>query len=547
MKSFLEIIKEEETTHKPVVMAFGRMNPPTTGHLKVIDKVKELAHKNKAKHVVIVSHTQDSKKNPLSGEQKVKHVRRYSPGTNVISSSKETPSFIDQAKKLHAAGHDHLIMVAGSDRVKEFHDILHKYNGPGKSFNFKKIEVRSAGHRDPDSEGAEGMSGTKMRQHAKNNDFSSFRQGIPSHVSDEHAREIMHDTRKGMGLHEDVNRGRYKAIFVTGGPGSGKDIVIREAIAESKIVEMNFEQVIAILNDKNKFVNSKFEAIRSRGPLIINGPADDYDSINTIKEHLEAIGYDTMMIFVHTSNEISKERNLNLKRMVSESVRKDKWNICQKNMKQFENQFENFYVFDNSVEIEMIEESISEIYQKNNEFLDTNESNFSDKLKQSLKENNSPYMQLAMKAGKIDDVRDGDVKSNSSYTFRAYNESKPKLKVNPAPKEPNFNMDKDKIAKLKAKGFKDSPTQNARLRNIATIGQEYDTRQQGTVYPMSGLGDVTYREQKQFKKFRKEAIDSPSSDMGVGGTLGGSTNTEPLVTPLDKYGMAGITIKKRKK
>ena len=108
-------------------------------------------------------------------------------------------------------------------------------------------------------------------------------------------------------------------------------------------------------------------------------------------------------------------------------------------------------------------------------------------------------------------------------------------------------MDKDKIAKLKAKGFKDSPTQNARLRNIATIGQEYDTRQQGTVYPMSGLGDVTYREQKQFKKFRKEAIDSPAADMGVGGTLGGSSNKEPLVTPLDKYGMAGITIKKKKK
>ena len=171
--------------------------------------------------------------------------------------------------------------------------------------------------------------------------------------------------------------------------------------AESKIVEMNFEQVIAILNDKNKFVNSKFEAIRSRGPLIINGPADDYDSINTIKEHLEELSYDTMMIFVHTSNEISKERNSNLKRMVSESVRRDKWNVCQKNMKQFANQFENFYVFDNSVEMEMIEESISEIYQKNNEFLDTHESNFSDKLKQSLKENNSPYMQLAMKAGKI--------------------------------------------------------------------------------------------------------------------------------------------------
>ena len=138
-------------------------------------------------------------------------------------------------------------VVAGSDRVKEMHELLHKYNGvEGRHghYNFKKIQVVSAGHRDPDAEGAEGMSATKMREHAKNNDFSSFRQGVPHHVSDTHAKELMHDVRKGMGLNEEYDRGQFRAIFVTGGPGSGKDIIIREAIASNRTMELNFSQKI---------------------------------------------------------------------------------------------------------------------------------------------------------------------------------------------------------------------------------------------------------------------------------------------------------------
>ena len=218
MKNFLELSEETGKTHKPVVMAFGRMNPPTTGHLKLIDKVKHEADKQGAKHVVVVSHSQDSKKNPLSGEQKLKHLKRYSPGTHFEVSDKEHPTILHHAAKLSAKGHDKLTVIAGSDRVKEMHDLLHKYNGvKGRHghYHFKKIEVKSAGHRDPDAEGAEGMSGTKMREHAKNKDFHSFRHGVPSHVSDEHAKELMHDVRKGMGLNEEINRGLFKAIFLT--------------------------------------------------------------------------------------------------------------------------------------------------------------------------------------------------------------------------------------------------------------------------------------------------------------------------------------------
>jgi len=139
MKSFLEIIEEAKQGEKHAVMTFGRMNPPTTGHLKVVDKVKDVADKVGGSHHVIVSHSQDTKKNPLNGEQKVKHLKRYSPGTNVESSSKEHPSIFHHAAKLYKKGVTHLHVVVGSDRVKEFRDSINKYNGiSGCSLNLLK-------------------------------------------------------------------------------------------------------------------------------------------------------------------------------------------------------------------------------------------------------------------------------------------------------------------------------------------------------------------------------------------------------------------------
>jgi hypothetical protein len=139
---------------------------------------------------------------------------------------------------------------------------------------------------------------------------------------------------------------------------------------------------------------------------------------------------------------------------------------------------------------------------------------------------------------------------NKTYTFRTYSENQePTLKTASAPKEANFSKDKEKD-KVKNKKFVDSPTQSQRLRNLDGIGPQFDTRQQGTVYPMSGLGDVTYREQREFSSFRKsfkEAIDDPGAvDMGVGGTLGGATNKEPMQTYKDTDKNIGIQIKSKK-
>ena len=206
MQSFIDFLTEEAEA-KHAVLAYGRMNPPTTGHLKVVNKVQEVAKKHGGEHHMIVSHSNDPQKNPLTGEQKVKHLQRYAPGANIRSSSKENPTLFSHAAELHKQGVTHLHVVAGSDRVAEYKQKFKELNGKANKkgevpFNFKKITVHSAGTRDPDAEGDTGISGTKMRQHASNNDFKSFRKGVPGHVSDEHAHELMQDVRKGMG-HKD--------------------------------------------------------------------------------------------------------------------------------------------------------------------------------------------------------------------------------------------------------------------------------------------------------------------------------------------------------
>jgi len=201
MISFNQFLAEEKL--KTTVMAFGRMNPPTAGHEKLVNKVKEVADKHNGNHVVVLSHSQDTKKNPLSPEAKITHAKNLFPGTTIKSSSKEHPTFLHQASELHKSGTEHLVMVAGSDRVKEYKDKLHQYNGQTGShghFDFKKISVVSAGARDPDAEGVEGMSASKMREHATTGNFGKFKEGLPGGTKEVHAKQLYNDVRKGMNV-----------------------------------------------------------------------------------------------------------------------------------------------------------------------------------------------------------------------------------------------------------------------------------------------------------------------------------------------------------
>ena len=188
---------------KHIVFSYGRMNPPTAGHSKVVDKVKSHADSIGANHAVIVSHSQNNKTDPLHHEHKKEYLRHVHPDVNFEHSTKEHPHFLAQLKKFHQEGHTHATMVVGSDRVKQFKALANKYNGPKGDYNYKKIHILSAGQRDPDAEGVAGISGTKMRAHASGNDYKSFKAGLHPNHSDEHAKKLYKATRQGMNLQKE--------------------------------------------------------------------------------------------------------------------------------------------------------------------------------------------------------------------------------------------------------------------------------------------------------------------------------------------------------
>lgn len=205
MKKFSQL--HEELKGKTAVMTFGRMNPPTTGHAKLIDHVL----KQKGDHHVYVSHSTDRKKNPLTGEEKVGLLHKMYPDhkDTFKSSSSESPTFLHAASDLHKSGYHHLHMVVGSDRVDDMKEKLNKYNGVKGAhghYNFKSITVSSAGDRDPDAEGTEGMSASKMRAHAKSGNVDEFKKGLHPSLHD-HAHEIM--KRISSRLDEDYDREDY--------------------------------------------------------------------------------------------------------------------------------------------------------------------------------------------------------------------------------------------------------------------------------------------------------------------------------------------------
>lgn len=193
-----------EATEKTAVFTYGRNNPPTIGHEKLFDKTIETAKKHGAVPHIFTSHSQDAKKNPLSAEHKVELIKHAYPQAHVASSSKEMPSMLHIAKHLNEKGHTHLVMVAGSDRTEEYKQKLQQYNGTheGALYNFKSIKVVSAGQRDPDAEGAAGMSGTKLRSHAIAGNKEKFKSGLLSKLSDEHKEVVYKHVRKALNVSE---------------------------------------------------------------------------------------------------------------------------------------------------------------------------------------------------------------------------------------------------------------------------------------------------------------------------------------------------------
>ena len=181
---------------KSVAITFGRFNPPTVGHQKLLNAVKKIASGDD--YIIYTSHSQDAKKNPLSSDVKVGYMREMFPEHRKnITYDTSLKTIIFVLKDLQNSYTD-VTLVVGSDRVSEMKTLVERYNG--KDYSFKTITVKSAGERDPDAEGVSGMSASKMRKAAADRDFKSFRMGIPKGLNDKKTTELMEEVRRGMKL-----------------------------------------------------------------------------------------------------------------------------------------------------------------------------------------------------------------------------------------------------------------------------------------------------------------------------------------------------------
>jgi len=224
------------------VTTFMRANPPTAGHAKVVDKVLDIAKDTGGSHSVVLSHSQDPSKNPLSPTQKLKHARNAFPNANVQTSSEEAPSLLHHAVSLHNQGVKNLHLVVGQDRVGQFEKLLNNYNGKESKhgyYNFDSINVHSAGDRDPDAEGVEGVSGTMMRKAAKSGDRNTFHSGSSAAMSEKHKDDMMRDVVKGMSIKEEAyvpnegNAPSAASLSASGAPQESGPLKKKKTIKEN--------------------------------------------------------------------------------------------------------------------------------------------------------------------------------------------------------------------------------------------------------------------------------------------------------------------------
>ena len=354
---------------KTVVFTFGRFNPPTTGHVKLIEKLEKTASEYSADYRIYLSRSQDAKKNPLKLTDKVKYLKLSAPRYKSGIRSEEVTNVFGVLVSLHEAGYEKAVMVVGSDRVPEFKILIRKYNGRSArhgSYEFKEIEVVSAGERDPDADDVSGISASKLRELASENNFEQFKLGVSDNLSDSNAKKLFDAVRSGMQIRESVktfstflNEGVYdaaalKAIFMAGGSGSGKSYVAEMGITPErhglKVVNSDdqFERALKKINmssdltalskDDVKYALDvvrpkakkltdvrKAMFLKGRLGLLVDGTAHKFNLIKRQRQDLLELGYDVYMVFVKTTLEVALERNRNRPRVLSDELVTERW------------------------------------------------------------------------------------------------------------------------------------------------------------------------------------------------------------------------------
>ena len=229
---------QEKIQGRTAVFTFGRMNPPTIGHEKLLNKVKDVAGRNSGDWFVYLSSTQDAKKNPLPFQRKFYYARKMFGKEVNKNTFPQEPTALHAASSLFSKGYKKLIMVVGSDRVSQFDKLLNTYNNQDKPhgfYNFDSIKVVSAGERDPDAEGIEGMSASKLRAFAVQGKFNEFNAGLPG-LNERDAKSLFNEIRKGLKLQAISEKIKIqKEVIpekVTMKTSTFKDIFKREKVSE---------------------------------------------------------------------------------------------------------------------------------------------------------------------------------------------------------------------------------------------------------------------------------------------------------------------------
>ena len=400
MKTFRSF---NEAKEKGATFTFGRFNPPTTGHAKLVKKLEKTTNGGYVP-LIYTSHSSDPKKNPLSYKQKITYLKKFFPKIGVINTPART--IFEIVTDLHNKGFTNVRMVVGSDRVKEFEILINKYNGQkGKHgfYKFNSIDIISAGERDPDADDVSGMSASKMRQLASEDDFESFADGVPS-KNKRMAQSLYKDVRTGMGIKEETvpwyiredlitegvyDQGIFKAVFLMGGPGSGKSTVVdRLALKPLGLKLVNTDKAFenglkkaGLGLDLRGADFDKVDPIRAKAKKLTGNALDRYllgrlglifdttsaksSKIKSYKDMLDKLGYEYKMIFVNANLENAQKRNAMRARKLPPEIVKGDWDNAQKNAQYFRALFgKNFMEIANDDDVKSLQKKTDKVYSK---------------------------------------------------------------------------------------------------------------------------------------------------------------------------------------
>ena len=401
MKTFNGFITEAKKP-KGVVFSFGRFNPPTTGHAKLVKKLKSVATGG-YNVLLFTSHSNDRVKNPLTHRQKVSYLTKFF-GKIVVDTPIRT--VFDIAVELQRQKYTHVRMVVGSDRVREFDTLLNKYNGVKARhgfYKFEQIEIVSAGERDADADDVSGMSASKLRGYAEAGDFDNFKLGVPT-KSAGLLKNLYNDIRKGMGIVESklpsymiedlitegvYDPGVFKAVFLMGGPGSGKSEVVSGLALKAlglKLINTDqaFEKGLTKAGlsldlrgadmDKIDPIRAKAKAttkigmdlyMNGRLGLIFDTTSANDSKIKDYKKHLDAIGYESKMVYVQTSLKNAQDRNANRPRKVPPKIVASDWNKSNANAIKLQKMFgRDFIKIENDDTLDALKKKTTKLYSQ---------------------------------------------------------------------------------------------------------------------------------------------------------------------------------------